>query len=123
MHYIEGGRDPVRILHQGLCAVVRVAQSDDARWVFEAGKFLVEYATHEIERKEALKAAELARHPMKRLEPAGAVLTGVGADSRAALLDELKGLYAKALGPAPLIVEAEPEPSQPAEARPSQSKS
>ena len=95
MHYLAGARDPVKLLGQGLIAIVRVAQSDDPRWVLEAGKFLVEYASHELRLKE--------ERTMRALEPPPAVL-----EDRQSVLRELRGLYAKALGTDPLVVEAEP---------------
>jgi len=88
LQYVDGVREPVRLLHQGLSAVVRVAQSDDAAMVLKAGIWLVEYATVQLGIREQQKAAAEAR---RRILPAGP-------DSRDVILSELKGLYEKALG-------------------------
>ena len=94
--------NPWKLLNQALVTLVRAAQSTDAHYAFEAAKFLVEYATNEIDRREA-KKAELYGKPRPALAPA---------PDRQAILDELKGLYAKALpSHAQLIVDPAPQES------------
>src|SRR5215813_10711754 len=97
LQYCEGANDPYRLLHQGLCAVVRVAQCDDPRYALQAGEFLVEYASNALRLREERKA-------LRQAVPAPAATGG----TREQVIAELRGLYAKALGTAPLVVEAQP---------------
>lgn len=92
-------RDPHRLLGQGLATIVRIAQGESSKIALEAGQWLVQYGEGLMRERMAAKLA------------AGQAQPGLGPPSdRQAILDELKGLYAKALGPSTLIVEAEPEP-------------
>jgi hypothetical protein len=99
---ITDTRDPWKVLQQGLCAAVRVAQCNDPRWALEAGRFLVEYAVNELRlrHEQAREAKERARNQPQAL-PAPV--------DRDQVISELRGLYAKALGQSSLILEAETE--------------
>jgi len=101
LQFCDGAKDPYRLLHQGLCAVVRVAQCDDPRWALLAGQWLVEYASEQLRLREERKAAQQQRS-----------LPAVAGNERERLLGELRGLYAKALGQSPLVVQAEPVEAQ-----------
>lgn len=106
LQYSSDARDPWKVLNQGLVAIVRVAQSNDAYYAFEAGKFLVDYAMAEIAKREAQKIEADGR--------AARVIVNAPTPEREQIISELRGLYAKALGQpqpsqAPLVVESEPE--------------
>lgn len=93
-------KDGYGIAAHGLANLVRLSQSQDPKQVKEAlqaATFLVEYG----ERVMAQKAAR-APEPVKAFQ-----------QTRSDLLLELKGLYAKALGTPPLVVEAESAESVP----------
>lgn len=96
-------RDGPSLVMQGLATVVRIAQQDkNQRLALSAGQWLVQYGESIIARQREQKAIEL-----KRIE---ALPTASGGE-REAILNDLRGLYAKALGSSPLVVEAQPDPS------------
>lgn len=86
-------RDGHKLLMQGLAAIVRVAQSADHKHALAAGEWLAAYGERLIAEKAAAKA-----QPVKAY-----------AANRDQIIAELRGLYAKALGEAPLVVEVEAE--------------
>lgn len=87
-------RDGYRLVLQGLAAIVRVAQSAELRYALEAGQWLVVYGEELMQQQ---------RQESKPKTLAGKVPT------RAEILADLRGLYAQALGSAPLVVEATAE--------------
>lgn len=88
-------RDGYRLVMQGLRTVVRIAQQEeDNKHALAAGQWLVQYGESVIARKQIDKP-----QPVRRL-----------VSERDAIIHELRGLYAKALGEAPLIVEAQSVP-------------
>jgi hypothetical protein len=91
-------RDGYGLVSQGLATLVRVAQGPDAKLAMAAALALIDFG-------EKLLAQKASRQP----EP-----VKVFQQSRSELLQELKGLYAKALGPGTLVVEAEAAESVPA---------
>ncbi|HXA24400.1 MAG TPA: hypothetical protein VNW90_19105 [Acetobacteraceae bacterium] len=93
-------RDGYGLVAHGLASLVRIAQSPDHRQAKEA----MQAAMYLVEFGERLLAEKAARQP----EPVKAFQ-----QTRSDLLNDLKGLYAKALGPAPLVVEAESAESIP----------
>ena len=116
--YSEQARDPWKVLNHALCAVIRVSQSSDAHYALEASKFLVEYAVNAIDRRQDQRAQEAEKRLATWKRDGGRPVALAEPVDRQAILDELKGLYAKALGPAPLIVEAEPEEPAASPAKP-----
>lgn len=93
-------RDGYALLRQGLHTIVRIAQQEtDNKHALLAGQWLVQYG-EELYRE---KAAKAATESMRVLAPPS---------DRETILNELKGLYAKALGSSNLIVEAEPETTE-----------
>lgn len=109
LQYNHEARDPWKVLNQALYSLVRIAQCDDAYVAMQASEFLVNYAVNEIDRRERHKASQPDR-PSRILEQPGSSQRAPLVN-REAVLSELRGLYAKALGPSQLIVEAEPEKS------------
>ena len=85
-------RDGYRLVMQGLASMVRIAQSDDNKHAIAAAEWLVAYGENVMREKAVLKA-QAAVPPL----------------DRARILDELRGLYAQALGKMPLVVEASAE--------------
>lgn len=90
-------RDGYKLIMQGLATMVRIAQSEDLKYALPAGQWLVEYGEGVVREKRVTKVEVQAREMTTR-------------DS---VIAELRGLYAKALGESPLIVDVEPE-AQPA---------
>lgn len=89
-------RNPYRLLMQGLASIVRVAQCEDPDLALKAGQWLVGYGERLIAVNKATKATAVTAMPQP---------------TRSEIISELRGLYAKALGPSPLIVDAKPEPA------------
>ena len=79
-------RDPRKLLEHGLVTMVRVSQSPDLEYAMQAGRWLVDYATRILERQGQQQKPK--------------------ADERVQIIAELKGLYAKALNPNPLVSDA-----------------
>lgn len=84
-------RNGYALVMQGLATVVRVAQSEDLKYALPAGQWLVDYGEGLMREKQAQKA----------------VLQVPAPSSRESVIAELRGLYAKALGASPLVVQAE----------------
>lgn len=97
--------NPWRLQTQALVSLVRVAQGADPRCALEAAKFLLEYATNEVSRREAKKAELYGPRRGAPIEQR---------PDRKQILEELRGLYAKAL-PSTLIVESQSPESGDAE--------
>jgi len=91
-------RDGFRLTQQGLNTIVRIAQSSkDPKSALAAGQWLVIYG-------ERLMAEQAARRAAGKFGPAK------GLDmSRKAIIAELRGLYAKALGESAPALEVEAE--------------
>lgn len=87
-------RDGYKLIMQGLATIVRIAQSDELKYALDAGEWLVAYGENLLREKQQAK-----------LQGKPAFHT----TSRDQIIAELRGLYAKALGEAPLVVEAEAE--------------
>lgn len=87
-------RDGYRLVQQGLATMVRIAQSDDLGRAQSAAEWLVNYGESVIREKRVTKVEVQARQ----------------LNERESILHELRGLYAKALGPTPAIVETVAEP-------------
>lgn len=93
-------RDGPNLVMQGLATVVRIAQQDkNQRLALAAGQWLVQYGESVIARQREQKQIELKR-----------IAALPQANEREKIVEELKGLYAKALGSSSLVVEAEAEP-------------
>src|SRR5262245_25334078 len=87
-------RDGYQLVMQGLATVVRVAQSEELKYALPAGQWLVTYG------EELMREKKAAQRPQQLQAPS----------TREQVINELRGLYAKALGSAPLVVEAQPVP-------------
>lgn len=85
-------KDGYALLQQGLATMVRVAQSEDLKHAMAAADWLVRYGEQILAEKRVKPVPEKALY-----------------QSREGVIAELRGLYAKALGEAPLIVEASAE--------------
>lgn len=92
-------RDGYRLVHHGLANMVRLAQAEDLKVALQAAQWLVAYGEGLIESQKASARLEKARIDAAKGHPA----------DRAALIQELKGLYAQALGQGSLIVETTAE--------------
>lgn len=93
-------RDGYALVMQGLATIVRIAQqAEDNKHALAAGQWLVTYG-------EGLWREKHGKAAAARIEAARP-------SEREAILSELRGLYAKALGSSPLVVDAKPEPSEP----------
>ena len=92
-------RDGHSLVYQGLATMVRVAQGDNLKLAMEAAQWLVAYGEQVCAEK---------RKPVEAAQQAKAL-----GQTRAGLIEELRGLYTKALGE-PLVVDATVEPEPPA---------
>jgi hypothetical protein len=90
-------RDGDYLVQQGLRTMVKVARGSNLKIAMEAAEWLVSYGEQILAEKRRLVPEERA----KRLS-----------QTREGLIQELRGLYAKALGE-PLVVEATVEPADP----------
>jgi hypothetical protein len=84
-------RDGHALISEGLAAMVRLAKGKESRAALAAASFLVEYGERLLLQRAASSPQPVAAYQKTRAE----------------ILDELKGLYAKALPPAAPLVEAE----------------